>query len=356
MKELAEQAATGSYSSAQRDIMNQEFSEMAAEIDRIAGSTSFNGNDLISATGTDVNIHVGTDEQIAVQAQNMTTASDGLNITTGTAGYEAVSDHGVDDSSTGAWVTFTGNVDDVSNSAGTQQNLTIQFTDSVNGTEELSIDVNLALSAVTATVDTEYTLDEVVEAINAVTLNLAVAGDGTVQAYAMASVVTVDGIDYLKLSSRTSDMDGVTIVFDTQDEHVASGGLAVAKAQTDFDVTEASGANEIDNGRLVIAAGTGLSIDTAANALTALDAITSAITAKDTARASFGYKMNRLESTISILNIQSENLMVAESRISDVDVATEMATMTRTQVLVQAGIAMLAQANTMPQMALSLLR
>jgi flagellin len=65
--------------------------------------------------------------------------------------------------------------------------------------------------------------------------------------------------------------------------------------------------------------------------------------------------MNRLEGTISVLNIQKENLMASESRISDVDVALEMAEMTRNQVLAQAGISMLAQANMMPQMALQLL-
>ena len=99
-----------------------------------------------------------------------------------------------------------------------------------------------------------------------------------------------------------------------------------------------------------------MNIATAEAAVTALDTITAAINTKDQARASFGYKMNRLESTIAILDIQSENLQSAESRISDVDVATEMAAMTRTQVLAQAGISMLAQANQMPQMALSLLR
>jgi flagellin len=57
-----------------------------------------------------------------------------------------------------------------------------------------------------------------------------------------------------------------------------------------------------------------------------------------------------------VLNIQAENLQASESRVSDVDVATEMAEMTRNQVLAQAGISMLAQANTMPQMALQLLR
>jgi flagellin len=98
------------------------------------------------------------------------------------------------------------------------------------------------------------------------------------------------------------------------------------------------------------------SIGTVASANAALLTLSTAITSKDAARAKFGYKMNRLESTISVINNQVENLIAAESRVSDVDVATEMATMTRTQVLAQAGVAMLAQANSMPQMALTLLR
>ena len=90
---------------------------------------------------------------------------------------------------------------------------------------------------------------------------------------------------------------------------------------------------------------------TAADAMIAMDLLTTAITRKDSARASFGYMMNRLESTSKVLDIQAENLMASESRISDVDVATEMAALTRNQVLSQAGVAMLAQANSMPQMA-----
>jgi len=97
-------------------------------------------------------------------------------------------------------------------------------------------------------------------------------------------------------------------------------------------------------------------ITTAGAASSALATLDSAISYKDTARARFGYMMNRLESTQEVLDIQAENLMAAESRISDVDVATEMATLTRNQVLAQAGIAMLAQANSIPTMALTLLR
>jgi flagellin len=96
-------------------------------------------------------------------------------------------------------------------------------------------------------------------------------------------------------------------------------------------------------------------LDTTA-AESALASLATAIGLKDTARAAFGYKINRLESTGEVLAIQTENLMAAESRISDVDVATEMAQLTRNQVLAQAGTAMLAQANSIPQMALGLLR
>jgi flagellin len=98
------------------------------------------------------------------------------------------------------------------------------------------------------------------------------------------------------------------------------------------------------------------SVSTATNAATALGLVDTAIQLKDSARASFGYMMNRLESTNEVLSIQAENMMAAESRISDVDVATEMAALTRNQVLAQAGVSMLSQANTMPQMALNLLR
>jgi flagellin len=183
MKELAEQAATGSYSEQQRNIMNNEFEQMIAEIDRIANTTEFNSiNMLNSATGTNA-IHFGVNSSIDVRSVDVTTASLGVD----------------------------------------------------SGTAFIS------------------------------------GKDGT-------------------------------------------------------------------------------------NAQQALGLVNTAIERKDSARAMLGYMMNRLESTNEVLNIQAENLMAAESRISDVDVATEMAALTRNQVLAQAGVSMLAQANSMPQMALSLLR
>jgi flagellin len=99
-----------------------------------------------------------------------------------------------------------------------------------------------------------------------------------------------------------------------------------------------------------------VNLTTTTNAAAAMTTIGNAIRVKDSARASFGYKMKRIGSTATVLDIQAENMLAAESRISDVDVASEMASFTRNQVLAQAGVAMLTQANAMPQMALALLR
>ncbi len=105
-----------------------------------------------------------------------------------------------------------------------------------------------------------------------------------------------------------------------------------------------------------IAAGTaGYTISTQSAAQVALNAIDSAINDKDNIRANLGAIANRLANTVSNLTIQAENLQAAESRISDVDVASEMTEFVRNQILTQAAVAMLAQANTLPQLALQLI-
>ena len=91
------------------------------------------------------------------------------------------------------------------------------------------------------------------------------------------------------------------------------------------------------------------------NAQAALTALDTAITSKDTVRASIGAFINRLSNTVSQLSIQAENLQAAESRVRDVDVATEMTEFVNNQIKSQSAIAMLAQANMIPQMALTLI-
>jgi flagellin len=99
----------------------------------------------------------------------------------------------------------------------------------------------------------------------------------------------------------------------------------------------------------------GLAVSSQASAAAAIASIDSAISTLSTARASMGSIQNRLEQTINRLGITSENLSSAESRIRDADMAVEMISFTKSQILQQSGTAMLAQANQTPQSVLQLL-
>ena len=350
MKQLAQQAVTGTYSDQQRIIMNSEFGEMAAEIERIATATKFNDTTYLDNTDT-VGIQVGdSDNIITVDGVDMT--QEGLGIETGTGLWSAATNE------TG----YATTTDEVLTVGTADLVIDIDFTDAdADGTDQETIQVTFE-SAVGS-----YSLQDIADAINLVSNNPTQQydEDGNFLGYSAASIVEAGGENYkLKISARDTDIDGMTIV-------EAGGGLAVISGI--FGEVATGGYNlmadvaaetfqewDADTSLWVVdtdgTADTGINILTTDAANTAMDAITAAIIVKDEARAAFGYKMNRLEMTVAVINIQAENMTAAESRISDVDVATEMSAFTRFQVLAQAGVAMLGQANMMPQMALSLLR
>jgi len=114
-------------------------------------------------------------------------------------------------------------------------------------------------------------------------------------------------------------------------------------------------ASSLGLGNESLAGDAGYTISTQSAAQAALVAINDAIISKDKIRAALGALQNRLQNTVSNLTIQAENLQAAESRISDVDVATEMTNFVRNQILAQAAVSMLAQANSLPRMALNLI-
>jgi len=100
----------------------------------------------------------------------------------------------------------------------------------------------------------------------------------------------------------------------------------------------------------------GIAVSTAASASAAIASIDAAISTVTTNRANLGAIQNRLEQTINRLGLMAENLQAAESRIRDADMAKEMITFTKNQILQQSGMSMLSQANQAPQSVLSLLR
>ncbi|WP_165174670.1 flagellin [Desulfovibrio sp. ZJ369] len=174
----------------------------------------------------------------------------------------------------------------------------------------------------------------------------------------IANATDFNGIKLLDgtLSSNTHDGSGLTatgklkVHFGTgndsaEDYYYIKIGQSTASAL-------GVGNQAIDSKGELRAGGT---ISTQEAAQKSLEALTQAIVSKDKIRAHLGAMQNRLENTITNLNTQAENLQAAESRISDVDVATEMTQFVRTQILSQSAVAMLSQANSLPKMAMQLI-
>ncbi len=111
--------------------------------------------------------------------------------------------------------------------------------------------------------------------------------------------------------------------------------------------------NDLDTAALNLST---TNVSTSQAALTALSNIDSAISAVASARANIGSLQNRIDAAVSNLSVASENITAAESRIRDADIAFETSQFVRNQILVSAGVSILAQANTLPQQALSLLQ
>ena len=161
-----------------------------------------------------------------------------------------------------------------------------------------------------------------------------------------------------QLSEEITRIAGQT-EFNTQkllngDKNATAGGMTFqigANAGQTLNVT----IGDMRADALTVAAAN-LDVTTATAASTTLAAIDTAIGAVSTQRANLGAVQNRLEHTVKNLNVASENLAASESRIRDTDMAKEMMSFTRSQILSQAGTAMLAQANQAPQGVLSLLR
>ncbi|MFV0421810.1 flagellin [Oleidesulfovibrio sp.] len=178
---------------------------------------------------------------------------------------------------------------------------------------------------------------------------------------AMASEIT-------RIANAT-DFNGIYLLNGnlSSNTHDGSGLVSTGKLKVHFGTANDSAedyyyiqigtstASALGVGNQANATSAGYTISTQSAAQNALVGIENAIVSKDTIRANLGALQNRLENTISNLQIQSENLQAAESRISDVDVSQEMTEFTRQQILTQSAVAMLSQANSLPRMAMQLL-
>ena len=173
-------------------------------------------------------------------------------------------------------------------------------------------------------------------------------------AVSAANTATSDG------SSEQLEIDELLLQITAIGTNTKFAGLDVftATAQTFHVGANAGDSIDVTTGVLDLAAVgvTGLTVEGAGAADTAIGTIATAIDTISTLRGGLGAKQNRLESTINNLRVSVENLSASESRIRDTDMALEMSNFTRNQIMVQAGTAMLAQAIAAPQNILSLIR
>lgn len=168
-----------------------------------------------------------------------------------------------------------------------------------------------------------------------------------------ANTATTDG------AAQQAEIDELILELDAIGERTKFSGQDVFQAGARTFQVGASNGDTLDVTIGALSATTlgvnGVDV-TGTGAAAAIDTLQTAIDDVSETRSNLGASQNRLEHTIANLQVASENLSASESRIRDADMAQEMVTFTRNQVLQQAGTAMLAQANQVPQSVLSLLR
>ena len=224
----------------------------------------------------------------------------------------------------------------------------------ISGTQVAAqINANAAATGVTATFDS---------ANARVTLSAADGRNIEVSQTAGAAGGVGKGLGATTTGFNNSINDGLTALTTAQNtavDHVYVGTVRL----TSTDSITLSGANETyigyaDNSSMALGSSAlnSISVATVAGANTALGRVDSALTAVSSLRSTLGAIQNRFESTISSLSAVSENLQASRSRILDADFAAETANLTKAQILQQAGIAILAQANAAPQSVLALLK
>lgn len=154
-----------------------------------------------------------------------------------------------------------------------------------------------------------------------------------------------------------SELDRIVQVTEYNGQKLVNGAISTG---IDFQIGMRNTANDRISITITNTTSTALGLNddtlsTATNAQKAIDALDTALESVNTKRGTLGSTQNRLTMTISNLGVMHENMSAGNSRIKDIDVASETAAFTRSQILQQAGVSMLAQANSLPQAALSLI-
>ncbi|MBB5322564.1 flagellin [Marinobacter oulmenensis] len=304
IRELAVQAANASNSSSDRAALNDEVEQRVAEIDRIAAQTSFNGQKVLDGNFGKQTFQVGANagETISVDLSDGSRSSQIGDVV---SSAQSVSAFGAATDASGFAAFSVGGSDPVV--------VTFEAMDDAIGT------------GATATEQAQYVADQI-------------NGAGIGGLYA-----EVDDSDNVKITASGDYIQEL----DAANASAASTAVETAIESETYNMTlEDDGSGSLDD----------LSVNTVSDANNAIMRIDSALGSVNEIRSQLGAVQNRFESTINNLQTSVENLSASNSRILDADFASETAKLAKSQVLQQAGISVLAQANARPQQVLSLLQ
>ena len=310
MRELAVQAGNATNSKSDRKALQAELKQLRDEVDRVAKTTSFNGQKVLdgSFTGGVFQVGANSGDNITVGALANTKVDKLGKSMYGTTGVASLSATNVSGAAVTGTITIT--VKGANNTTGISSTLAADS----NRTEEEALGQILA------------------------EINVKSADTG------VTAFLEKDGSKYTISYRSTSDTAGTT----------AAAAISVAGASAALNTALTVGTSSI-----TAAAAVGIDkvdIGTQAGAWEALQRIDNAIDKVNSARGELGAIQTRFEKTVENIDIQNENLTAARGRVVDADFAQETANLSRTQILQQAGTAMVAQANQLPQQVLSLLQ
>lgn len=379
IRELAVQSSNATNSASDRAAMQAEVAQLLAEVDRVASQTNFNGVNLLDGSFSSQVFQVGANvgQTITVSSIQDSTVV-GLSLTDsaatrtdGTAPTAALlaGDLTVNGTDVGA----------VARDAKAIAAAIAATSTSVTASATTTVDTGAFTAAVGETSGDTYTLT-----VGGVDITATSTGAGTITAAAMdtaygAGTVIADLAAAGITATGTFAGGDKTFIDADGDNIVISETLVGTWGGSDASVASGTGTNYgvvdsiVSTGADLVIAGTDptkagltattttattstLNVSTVAGAGSLITAVDSALNLLNSSRGDLGAIQNRFESVVASLQVSSESMSAARSRIQDADFAAETAALTKAQILQQAGVAMVAQANSLPQNVLTLLQ
>jgi flagellin len=401
MRELAIQSANDSNSASDRANLQKEVNQLQQELDRIVNTTTFNGKKLLDGSFAAAQFQVGSNahETISVTIGNVSSNAIGNNTTDSYSAVGSINEavqaaannvaaQGLTLSgSLGSGTVSVGAADSAKSIAAAVNNQTEDSGVSATATTYAKLDtlgaddtVSFTLTgSSSATVSASITtadFSNLADAINDVagqtgvtatlsddgtyiTLNSSTGEDIAISNFDAGTATTDMELTGLQADGTTEVGTAVTLIETTpgSTDLGTVGGVVSFNSSSAFTVESDTGTTLINTSQASSAEYvTAVDISTVSGSNDAIAILDAALVAISDTRSSLGAIQNRLETTISNLSSISENVSSARSRVQDADFAAETSNMTRAQILQQAGVAMLSQANAQPQLVLSLLQ